>query len=452
MKVKKYAHMMKVVAVCLAFSVAANADVPELMSFQGMLSDADGVPLTGMYSVQFSVYTSQTNGTQLWTETQSIDVNEGFFDALLGSVNPVTCDIFSEGTTTRYLGIKVGSDDEMTPRQRIGTVAYAFAAQNLGPGVVNVDPNGDVGIGTRSPGVISGASQYLTVTTFGGDTASLELRGFNSASGGAVGRIDFIQGAMTIPATNRNLARIEARKDSEGGGKLVFRTNDGSDLTSPMYIDEEGKVKISARGTFGGVTPAPTLLIFGNETDNPFYVRASRGGGLMVDSSGNVGIGTMNPVAELDVRGLTRTAELEITGGADIAEPFDIETSETIIPGMVVAIDPANPGKLKVSEKPYDRCVAGIVSGAGGVKPALTMMQQNLLDGAHPVALTGRVYALCDASGGAIEPGDLLTTSPTSGHAMKVTDYGKAQGAVLGKAMSRLKEGKGLVLVLVSLQ
>ena len=51
-------------------------------------------------------------------------------------------------------------------------------------------------------------------------------------------------------------------------------------------------------------------------------------------------------------------------------------------------------GKLKISDKEHDRCVVGIISGAGGVKPGLTMMQQNLLEGTHPVALTGRVYGL----------------------------------------------------------
>jgi hypothetical protein len=73
-------------------------------------------------------------------------------------------------------------------------------------------------------------------------------------------------------------------------------------------------------------------------------------------------------------------------------------------------------------------------------------------NGANPVALTGRVYALADASNGPIQPGDLLTTSDIPGHAMKVDDYTKAQGAILGKAMSSLDKGKGLVLVLVTLQ
>jgi hypothetical protein len=120
---------------------------------------------------------------------------------------------------------------------------------------------------------------------------------------------------------------------------------------------------------------------------------------------------------------------------------------------MVVSIDPARAGKLRVSAGEYDRTVAGVVSGAGGVKPGMMMGQiGTVANGDHPVALTGRVYCWCDASNGAIQPGDLLTTSSTPGHAMKVADHDKAAGAIIGKAMTPLAEGKGLVLVLVSLQ
>jgi hypothetical protein len=83
----------------------------------------------------------------------------------------------------------------------------------------------------------------------------------------------------------------------------------------------------------------------------------------------------------------------------------------------------------------------------------MVMSQKGTLaDGKFPVALTGRVYCWGDASHGAIEVGDLLTTSTTPGHAMKATDTAKAQGAIIGKAMTTLKSGKGLVLVLVNLQ
>jgi len=163
-----------------------------------------------------------------------------------------------------------------------------------------------------------------------------------------------------------------------------------------------------------------------------------------------VGIDTA-PQAKLDVNGTTQTKVLTITGGADIAEAFEISASE-IAKGSTVVIDADNAGKLKLSHQVYDERVAGAVSGARGVTPGISLHQEGLVDGTHNVALSGRVYVKADASFGAIQPGDLLTRSDTPGHAMKVADHAKSQGAVLGKAMSSLQEGNGPVLVLVTLQ
>jgi hypothetical protein len=126
--------------------------------------------------------------------------------------------------------------------------------------------------------------------------------------------------------------------------------------------------------------------------------------------------------------------------------------SEQAKPGLVVAIDPDNPGKLRVARGAYNRRVAGVISGANELAAGMLLGSFGKSDTSLPVALTGRVWVHCDASEQPIVPGDLLTTSTTPGHAMKVTDYTQAQGAVIGKAMTALDEGRGLVLVLVSLQ
>lgn len=172
---------------------------------------------------------------------------------------------------------------------------------------------------------------------------------------------------------------------------------------------------------------------------------------VSITQDGAVGIGTSNPQAVLDVNGTIRTKVLEITGGADLAEPFAI-SGHNIPEGSVVVIDELRPGQLKLSQRPYDRRVAGVVSGAKGIRPGLTLQQQGALEGGQNVALSGRVYVRADASTAAIQPGDLLTTSEVPGHAMKALDPARAQGAILGKAMTNLREGRGFVLVLVTLQ
>jgi hypothetical protein len=166
---------------------------------------------------------------------------------------------------------------------------------------------------------------------------------------------------------------------------------------------------------------------------------------------GNVGIDTASPAYTLDVNGTTRTHSIIITGGADLAEPFKMGGRE-MPKGSVVVIDKEHPGELALSSRAYDMCVAGIVSGANGINPGIALHQQGMMDGDQNVALSGRVYVLADAANGPIAPGDLLTTSGTPGHAMKVTDHKRAQGAIIGKAMTGLAKGRGMVLVLVTLQ
>jgi hypothetical protein len=135
---------------------------------------------------------------------------------------------------------------------------------------------------------------------------------------------------------------------------------------------------------------------------------------------------------------------------ADCAEDFDIAILEQIEPGTVMAIDAE--GKLRPTEQAYDKRVAGVISGAGNYKPGIVLDKQDSSVNRMPIALLGKVYCKVDAQYGAIEVGDLLTTSPTMGHAMKVNDPLKAFGAVIGKALRPIEEGQGLIPILIALQ
>jgi hypothetical protein len=137
-------------------------------------------------------------------------------------------------------------------------------------------------------------------------------------------------------------------------------------------------------------------------------------------------------------------------GGSDLAEHFDVVAEAK--PGLVVTIDPDHPGQLSIARSAYNRRVAGVISGANKLDAGMVLSDLPGSKNSLPVALSGRVWVYCDATRSAIEPGDLLTTSNTPGHAMKATNHAKAQGAIIGKAMTSLKSGRGLVLVLVTLQ
>lgn len=187
---------------------------------------------------------------------------------------------------------------------------------------------------------------------------------------------------------------------------------------------------------------------------------------VFIAPNGYVSIGQgQTPTAPLQVFGHAKVNVLEILGGSDIAEPFAISAAHSELqtpnselaepqPGMIVTIDPDHVGGLKVASAAYDHAVAGVISGAGGVNAGMVLRQEGTVaDGQHPVALSGRVWCLVDAdANGPVHAGDLITTSGTPGHGMKATDSAKASGAVIGKAMSSLESGRGLVLVLVNLQ
>jgi hypothetical protein len=109
-------------------------------------------------------------------------------------------------------------------------------------------------------------------------------------------------------------------------------------------------------------------------------------------------------------------------------------------------------GALHQSQQAYDKRVAGVISGAGDYKPGMILDRRQSQNNRLPVALVGKVYCKIDAQYAPIEVGDLLTTSPTPGHAMKAEDPLKAFGAVMGKALRPFEAGQGMIPILIALQ
>jgi hypothetical protein len=117
---------------------------------------------------------------------------------------------------------------------------------------------------------------------------------------------------------------------------------------------------------------------------------------------------------------------------------------------MVLVI--GSDGTVEPCARAYDKRAVGVVSGAGALRPAITLGAELRLEDTASIAMIGTVNCLVDAGYGAVEPGDLLTSSDTPGHAMKAADPARCFGAVIGKALAPLPNGCGLVPMIVALQ
>ncbi len=109
--------------------LTALAAINQQINYQGKLTDSSDVAVSdGNYSIVFSLYTAATGGAAIWTETKTVSVDNGLFSVMLGADTSLASVNFNQ---TLYLGVKVGSDSEMTPRKIIGAVPAAFEADKL---------------------------------------------------------------------------------------------------------------------------------------------------------------------------------------------------------------------------------------------------------------------------------------------------------------------------------
>jgi len=339
----------------------------------------------------------------------------------------------------------------------IGTLEIATGAVNnidLATNAVTSDKivNGAVGTADIADNAITTA-KILNLSILNEDLSNSCINSAKIFDGSIVNADVSASADIAVSKIAGTAATLTTSQTFNAAKNFMFNTGMGTTTPGTHKLMVESSLNYPAGATvYVKNTGADGLgmLVEATSTDLPLLISQKGTGDVFRCDSYT---GGWHPVFKVRNDGYTVASVLELTGGSDLAEPFGITGDHSVEPGMVVAIDADHPGQLRIAEHAYDRTVAGIISGANGLNPGLTMKQIGTpANGAHPVALSGRVYCWVDAGYGAVAPGDFLTTSETPGHAMKVTDPEAAYGAVIGKAMTNLDNGRGLVLVLVNLQ
>jgi hypothetical protein len=110
----------------IAWVSPARAAVPQTLTQQGRLLDSGGMPVAGQVSFVFTIYDAATAGMALWTESQMITLEDGYFSARLGDTTAIPATVFTG--PIRYLGVKVATDSEAVPREPLTSVPYAILA------------------------------------------------------------------------------------------------------------------------------------------------------------------------------------------------------------------------------------------------------------------------------------------------------------------------------------
>jgi hypothetical protein len=288
--------------------------------------------------------------------------------------------------------------------------------------------------------------------------AGAALWGQSASDFGVIGSSASADGVRGESATGNKSGVYGVNSDGSGYGVFGRNSATGSvgylgglfgvqglatrSLTHGGYFEASGGL---AAGVYGKSTAALGFGAVFEATGNDSYGLlavgpASPNRGLAGVFRGNV-----------QVRRRTDDAVLiELGEGLDYAEGFKTAGDSRITAGSVLVIDDAQPGRLVLAARQYDRRVAGVVAGANGLGSGVRLAPGQF---DHDVALAGRVYCNVDATYGEVRPGDLLTTSPTPGYAMVAHNTRRAAGAILGKAMQPLLAGRrGQILVLVTLQ
>ncbi len=486
----KYILFALLSLVLILFSTSVLAQIPRVINYQGRLLGSNEQPVAeGNYKITFSIYNE--GGTTLWTETyDNVFIAGGLFQVNLGSVNGMPLS-FNE---PYFLGIKIGTDPELTPRMLLSTSPYSFRAEDanhVGGIRASKEPEPNVlyplGNDGKFPDFVlpAGASSGNYLKKGEPDTS-------RGTSDDPMLLVSNLGNGDGINGHGKNGRGLVGRSDHNDGIVGSASKNDKSGVFGHS-IDGLG---VTGRSTNNfGVQGFGTTGVKGTSTiDN--------GKGVFGEASGNSGAGVYGVATHPAIYGVYGSCEhrwqravyskgdLEVDGdihasGSKSGFVVDIcmnDDGTSLEHGEVVVISGVTEPVLGTVPVPLVRRatranatgIIGVVDRLYQIHDPEMQVNSNSKPRPHGSLMEGMTIApgtylsvvtlgayeaiRVDASYGAIHPGDLLASSPNSGYAMKAQPVDVigiefySPGTIIGRALEMLESGQGTISVFVSLQ